>query len=465
MSVAPAGSGISLSFSSSSAMSSLLQLLQDVDPTINASIAAELRTALVAINQQAQAEPASASWSLSNWWGWLEEQGYNREAALAVLKSLCSARIGAQALAGLVETCRSAADAPAGLGLLQAELEQLDADLPELLHRLEAASLSEEQELAQLAGGMSKIARNATISLGGGFFIGCIYAIHLEIKTNKQIKLMKEAHLAGLVQAENRDFHQEFDRSEAAFGDAAAVQENSAGEAIAAIAADPQKALLNLAANPDTKFVFADLKDLSAFTPGDIVAKATKICCEDLLLNAGKYVEGEVAAAVIKDPQYVEEYTRQLEKAIEDHPQWEEFEGIDDLLSEVSPAAKAMANKFVQNGEWFKEAMIAIKTGGLEGRLRNAYAKGAYEKAFAQVSADVETAKNAADKAVQVEVSAEEQKFENPAWDALIEGDVSAKVKVKVKAEVTTTEADVKRAARETDEAMKTDVIEFESDL
>ena len=86
----------------SSVMSNVLELLQEVNPEINASMAADLRSGLVAINQQVQVDSASADWSLNSWWQWLDDEGYNRDTFLASLQGLCASRLDADALADLV---------------------------------------------------------------------------------------------------------------------------------------------------------------------------------------------------------------------------------------------------------------------------------------------------------------------------------------------------------------------------
>lgn len=137
-------------------MSTLLALLQDADPTLSASMAADLRVGLVATNHQVQAEPASIEWSLNRWWQWLDDEGYNREAFREALQRFAAARINTAALADLVASCRTRGDEADGLALLQVLLEEIDADLIEPFHQLETLALTEERELALTAGGMSK---------------------------------------------------------------------------------------------------------------------------------------------------------------------------------------------------------------------------------------------------------------------------------------------------------------------
>jgi hypothetical protein len=137
-------------------MSTLLALLQDADPTLSSSMAADLRVGLVAINHQAQAEPASIEWSLNRWWQWLDDEGYNREVFREALQRLAAARISTAALADLFAACRTRGDEADGLALLHVLLEEIDADLIEPLQQLETLALTEERELALTAGGMSK---------------------------------------------------------------------------------------------------------------------------------------------------------------------------------------------------------------------------------------------------------------------------------------------------------------------
>jgi len=147
-------------------MSALLALLQESDPSITATMAADLRAGLVAINQQVQAEPASQEWSLNSWWQWLDDEGYERQALLLALQQICVARIGEPALAEIGAACRAMAHEPGGLRLLQDLLEAMDADLPDQLHRLEAQALTEANELSMTAGGMSAAVKGVCITGG-----------------------------------------------------------------------------------------------------------------------------------------------------------------------------------------------------------------------------------------------------------------------------------------------------------
>jgi hypothetical protein len=137
-------------------MANLLDLLQEVDPTISSPMAADLRAALVAISLELQRDDSSRQFSFNAWWRWLDEEGYNPESVLSVLRQLASARLGADAVAILVEVFHSHADAPDGLALLLAALNQLDPDVTEELHRLERLAISEEHELHQTSGGSAR---------------------------------------------------------------------------------------------------------------------------------------------------------------------------------------------------------------------------------------------------------------------------------------------------------------------
>jgi hypothetical protein len=148
-------------------MTIVLQLLQEVDPAISASMAADLRAALVAINQQVEVDPASADWSLNSWWQWLEDEGYNRDPLLATLQRLGASRLDAAPLADLVAACQAHGDDPHGLEWVQALIGDLDAELIGLFHTLEAESLVEDLQLSQTAGGMSQ-AGKWTTGLGIG---------------------------------------------------------------------------------------------------------------------------------------------------------------------------------------------------------------------------------------------------------------------------------------------------------
>jgi hypothetical protein len=147
-------------------MAHLLALLQELDPTISPTMAAELRAALVAISLELQCEGSSRQFSFNDWWQWLDQEGYDPVSVLSVLRQLCRARLGADADALLAGVCQSHANAPAGLALLLARLDQLDPDVTDEWHHLERLAISEEHELNQTSGGSARKKLNSVIALG-----------------------------------------------------------------------------------------------------------------------------------------------------------------------------------------------------------------------------------------------------------------------------------------------------------
>ena len=185
-------------------MSNVLQLLQEVDPAISTSVAADLRAVLVAVDQQVKADVASMNWSLNGWWRWLEEDGYNRDTLHATLQGLCISRMGEAAWSELVATCNAHGDDPNGLEWVQTVLTDLDPEFIGLLHRLEAESLLEDAQLAQIAGGtMSKAGK---WTLGASMVVGVPTLCYLSYRAGKS---RAEKIAATSIAQTNASIHQE----------------------------------------------------------------------------------------------------------------------------------------------------------------------------------------------------------------------------------------------------------------
>lgn len=129
------------------------------------------------------------------------------------------------------------------------------------------------------------------------------------------------------------------------------------------------------------------------------------------------------------------------------------------MLGEFSAAAKAKAEAFVQEGDWFQRAQIALKTGGLETRLRNEYTKSAYNKAFEKVTDDVAAAK----RELYADIKYDELEMGDE-WDKFLKGDVSEPVRNTVDSELTQFVQDSRTAVRKTKKAVEEDLTVIEQD-
>ncbi len=110
-------------------MSSVLDLLQAAVPGIQPQAAADFRSTLVAIAKELPSASGAEHRSLQQWWQWLDEEGYDRDGLVQILRQFCRARIGEEGLAVLSESCASIQEHPDGMHLLLDWLEARHADL------------------------------------------------------------------------------------------------------------------------------------------------------------------------------------------------------------------------------------------------------------------------------------------------------------------------------------------------
>jgi uncharacterized membrane protein len=162
-------------------MATLIDLLQEVDPAVSSTQAANLRAGLAAISQEWQRNTISRQFSLNDWWRWLDDEGYSRESFLSALCLLGRDRMGASSWSLLNQAYGGIGDEPDGLNALLDQLDQLDPELPQHLHGLEVQAISEETEILQIAGGTAKrVAVNIAL-------VGSIGGIYFYYKRNKKV--------------------------------------------------------------------------------------------------------------------------------------------------------------------------------------------------------------------------------------------------------------------------------------
>ena len=364
-------------------MSTLMALLLDVDPANTSSVAADLRAGLVAINQQVQTELSSLEWSLNSWWQWLDDEGYDRQALLQPLQRLCAARIDAQAMAKLVEACRSRGDEPGGLRLLQVLLMQADEDLPEQLHRLEALALAEAQELDQTAGGGMLVSKGGGPSwLVKGVLISSavgatIYAGHHEIQYRK-VKEQFDAYL-NAAKADARHDVSEFQ------GDVLEAE----GKLFRDFTTNPQEFIGKLA-QADQE-VWDGARDMSQYGVRDIELRAVRLTADHMAEFASRGLE----QALLDRAKNTAGFRTQIFRAIRKEPG---FKDVDDWAAKNPGLFARAESKMLEGGgnEWMKNMVLTLRKRGDDSVILAEERKKAYTRFCGVVSDQVAVAKQKA---------------------------------------------------------------------
>ena len=186
-------------------MSSVLDLLQAAVPGIQPQAAADFRSTLVAIAKELHSASGAEHRSLQQWWQWLDEEGYDRDGLVQILRQFCRARIGEEGLAVLSESCASIQEHPDGMHLLLDWLEARHADLNQELQELDAACLAEQAELEQTAGGMSKGWKIGLSSTGGVLVLAVgLYGVYKWKKSGETPEAVAEKFNQKLTEKANQ---------------------------------------------------------------------------------------------------------------------------------------------------------------------------------------------------------------------------------------------------------------------
>jgi len=362
------------------AMSTLLALLQDVDPAMTPSLASDLRAGLVAINQQAQAEPASEEWSLNRWWQWLDDEGYDREALLLPLQRFCAARIGAPALAQLAQDCHAMGHEPGGLRLLLDLLEAQDADLPEQLHRLEVQAQAEANELSLIAGGTSTAFKDVGFTALG---VGSVYVIY---RTCFKKKNRTDVAPSGL----DMIGHQVHKTEEALVQDLNVAANDASDlefQLREAILKDPESALARI--KVEGPMVYENLKRVSGYSEKDVERRAAVLTAQhvrEFLLNQDEQL---ILEHIRKSPGY----DRKVKEIAMADPEWSE--GIEHAnLREILDRSR----KALESGEWddwFARNLEQLTNSDFKITLREGMIDKVYNAYKFMVSQEVKAAKEA----------------------------------------------------------------------
>jgi hypothetical protein len=383
-----------------------------------------------------QAEPASQEWSLNSWWQWLDDEGYERQAFLLPLQQLCLARIGEQAMAKLVEDCRSSGDELGGLRRLQVLLMQLHADCPEQLHQLELLALTEAQELAQTAGGGMMQSKGGGPSwVVKGVLIGAVlgtggYLLYKDQKAEKKFQqeladlksnkleagqlehavedsLISEAH-------QSEDFVDDIDQS--VHQDARLARYDSyqiGSHMVKDIAKDPNAAL-KILSDADTS-IFENVEAISEYGAREIEHRALILTAKHLADGAAKDFDKAAIEFLVSKPRYMDDVkSTALQRVAKKHPgfkpemqmqyrrDWENSLISPEKQAEFLKNSKLInwAQKEVQQLGWFRYQKAELAT-----EFRNAAAEKTYAAYHYFVSKEVEAAAKVAKAEVESSLS------------------------------------------------------------
>jgi hypothetical protein len=137
-------------------MASVFDSVQAVDPAIQTQAVADFRSTIAAIATELHSDTGAEHRSLQQWCQWLDDEGYDRDGLIHIIRQFCRRRLGDDGLAALSAFSTSIQDDADGIVVLLDRLHDQHADLSEELQDLEAACQAEQADLYQTAGGMSK---------------------------------------------------------------------------------------------------------------------------------------------------------------------------------------------------------------------------------------------------------------------------------------------------------------------
>jgi len=137
-------------------MASVFDSVQAVDPAIQMQAVADFRSTIAAIATELHSDTGAEHRSLQQWWQWLDDEGYDRDGLIHIIRQFCRRRLGDDGLAALSAFSTSIQDDADGIVALLDRLHDQHADVSEELQDLEAACQAELADLYQTAGGMSK---------------------------------------------------------------------------------------------------------------------------------------------------------------------------------------------------------------------------------------------------------------------------------------------------------------------
>lgn len=155
-------------------MTALSQELTTNYPVGIENSVAGFRAALVAMGREMHDETQFEHQSLWTWWQWLDDEGYERQAFAEVLRQVGRTTIGDEAFAELAAYSKSIENDPDGISTLIEYTNNHYPDLAQKMAKIEKMAEEEENQIQNMAGGMSKGAKDALIGVGTVAGVGLV---------------------------------------------------------------------------------------------------------------------------------------------------------------------------------------------------------------------------------------------------------------------------------------------------
>ena len=136
---------------------------------------ASFHAALVAIGREIHEKTQAGHQSLWAWWQWLDDEGYERQVFAEVLCQIGRTTIGEEAFTELTAYSKSIENDPDGIATLIEYVNKHYPDLAQETTKIEKLAEEEENQIQDIAGGISKGAKDAlrgVVVAGGVAAIG-----------------------------------------------------------------------------------------------------------------------------------------------------------------------------------------------------------------------------------------------------------------------------------------------------
>ena len=153
-------------------MTALSQELTKNFPLVVGISVADFRAALVAMGREMHDDTQATHQSLWTWWQWLDDEGYERQAFAEVLCQVGRTTIGDEAFAELTAYSKSIENDPGGISTLIEYTNKHYPDLTEEIAKIEKLAEEEENQIQNMAGGMSTRAKDTLIGIGAATGVG-----------------------------------------------------------------------------------------------------------------------------------------------------------------------------------------------------------------------------------------------------------------------------------------------------
>ena len=196
-------------------MTALSQELTKNYPLAAGISVADFRAALVAMGREMHDDTQAEHQSLWTWWQWLDDEGYERQAFAEVLCQVGRTTIGDEAFAELTAYSKSIENDPDGISTLIEYTNKHYPDLAEEIAKIEKLAEEEENQIQNMAGGMSKRAKDALIGVGTvagvglvGLGVKGIHSYWKRTKVERQAKLLAEKTQKELVDKSQKEINE-----------------------------------------------------------------------------------------------------------------------------------------------------------------------------------------------------------------------------------------------------------------